>query len=91
MSDFGVDIQAFHYVFDRLEKIDECIIVRIDALDRLLSLGCHSGMHMGVEKSIHTASRIARPANIASLGGNSYRLSIRDMKHSFAFFDVPNR
>jgi len=91
LGDFGINIQAIHYVFDGLEKIDKCIIARIDTLDRLLSLGCHNSMHMRVEKGTHTASRIARPANIAFSGGNGYRWSIRDMKHASAFFDVLSR
>ena len=69
-------------MFDRLEKIYERIIARIDAVGRLLSLGCYNGMHMEAGKGTHTASRIARPANIASLGGSGYRWCIRDMKHS---------
>ena len=50
LGSLGIDIQAGHCAFDSLKKIDECIMARIDALDRLLSLGCHNGMHMRVEK-----------------------------------------
>ena len=90
-SDFGINIQASPYAFDHLEKIDECIMVRIDALGRLLSLARHNGTHMRFEKDTHTASRMARPVNITLSGGNGYSWSIRDMKHPSVSFYVLNR
>ena len=91
LGDFGINIQASPYAFDRLEKIDECIIARINGLDRLLSLKCHNGTHKRFEKDTHTSNRIARPINITFSRGNGYRWSIRDMKHPSVFFDVLDR
>ena len=91
LGKFGINIHASHYAFDRLEKIDQFIIARVDALDHLLSLECHNGMHARVEKGTHTVNSIARPANIASLRGSGYRWSIKGMTHSSVFFDVLDR
>ena len=49
--DLGIDVEVFQKVFDRVEKIDQCIISVNGVLDRLISLDvrkiCTWGLNRG--------------------------------------------
>jgi hypothetical protein len=76
-GDPGINIQTIKEIPDAVEQIDKGIKAGANVFDRLVRLGV-TRLEMYELRKAQTASRIARPANIALAGGNGYNKSISD-------------